>query len=616
MRERRCFQDAASVVFLALLVQFLLLAREFPVSELFSETPLLHIDSAFHWFEISEAQALWAGHRLVGYNPWFAAGYADGVNYNASAKFPALLAALLSPWLSASVAYKLYSFGSAWLAPACVPVAMRLLRADIAATSATTVFGILLWWISGLHWYHTAGMVSYVFSCYAALPYIALIWRGITEPLLPRHVAALALYGAVGLAYHPLFPLPVLFCVPALAALSWERVKARQMLILLAVVPPLCLLPNLSWILPSLHYGGLASSQPFQKAIDITIAWQEALGRIEGYARGARINPVLWLFALGGLGVTRDGQWRRMSLAFVLAAGALILFAATGAALPKVGAIQPNRLSMAAYLLLAIPAGLGISAMARTLAARHLPLPVPVGSVAALLLMSVFFAKELARELSWADGPRHGAHPPEVKGLGDISRRLLDWLGRNTNAEARVLFETSLGRIHDGAHMAGYLALNAQREFIGGPYVHMHHAGFWDGFVFGRKIAAFTSGEFAERLALYNIGWVIVHSAPSKEFLDRQPGISVRAEQGPLKVYEVAGPRSFFVEGAGRVAGRGFNRLDLQDLSGPAVTLKYHYVPGMAADPPVKLEPVLLQNDPEPFVRIIAPPPAATLSLR
>jgi hypothetical protein len=70
----------------------------------------------------------------------------------------------------------------------------------------------------------------------------------------------------------------------------------------------------------------------------------------------------------------------------------------------------------------------------------------------------------------------------------------------------------------------------------------------------------------------------------------------------------VAGPRTFFLEGSGTVAARTFGRVELAGLSGPAVVLKYHYVPGLRTVPAARLTPVFLPGDPTPFVHIADPP--------
>ena len=594
-----------------------LLCLTFPLAQVFSDVPLLYIDSPFHLYQVSVAKELWSGHHLVGYDPWFAAGQIGGVNYNASAKFPALLAALFPTVLSPVVAYKFYVFISALLAPAFVLLAMRLLRADAVATVVATLLGLLLWWISAFHWYHTAGMVSFVAASYAALPYIALTWRSITEPLKLSTVAALAIFGAIGVMYHPLFPIPVIFTVPFLVFAGWNQVRLQQLLIVLAVVPVLCLLPNLVWVLPSLKYPVWAdgSLSPYQKAVDIGIAWSEALGRIEGVARGARLNPILWFCAAWSLSSTVNTRLRRISMGFVVSTLALVVFAAVGAWWPAVGTLQPNRLSHAAYLLLVVPAGIGVSTVIELFGRRGIVGIMAKASAVLLIAASIFFFSELKNEVSSADTPHYGRPSPEVRGPGEVTSWLTDWIRKNTTDEARVLFETSPGRIYDDAHVPGYLVLATHREFIGGPYVFMHHADFWDGKVFGRPISEFTADAFSDQLRRYNIGWVVAQSISSVAYLNQHHSLELVAQRGQFKIFKVNQAHSYFLEGSGKVIQRKLNRIDLGNVAGDAVTLSYHYVDGMVSDPPAVLQPVMLQGDPQPFIRVLSPPRKMSIAL-
>ncbi|MBV8666288.1 MAG: hypothetical protein JO269_07380 [Burkholderiaceae bacterium] len=587
-----------------------LLAHAFPLSELFTSRPLLYIDSPFHQYQMGVAQDLWASGRLVGYDPWFAAGHIGGVNYNASAKLPALLAILLP--FGAAMTYKLFVLAAGLAAPGFVIMAVRVLEMDALAGVAATLLGTLAWWISALHWYHTAGMVAYVAASFAALPYVALTLRTVTEPPCARRFLWLGLWGALGLPLHPLFPLPVLFVMPMLVLAHWRDVHWRSLLWVLATVPALSLAPNLFWIWPSVHYAGWADGgmSPYQKVVDIGIVFAEATGRIEGAARGAHLYSMLWFCTVWALAVRSARQWR---LGVGMAGGALVLivFAAVGAAWPVFATLQPNRLSSAGYLLLVVPAGLGIAAMAEMVRGRGAGTPLRYMACASLALAaaaSLFFGRELANEVSARDTPHYGRPAPEVRAAGETTTWLAEWIGRNTSPDARILFETSLGRTHDGAHIAGYLARTTGREFIGGPYVFMHYAGYWDGYLFGRPIAQFSPSEFNERLKLYNIGWIVAHSAVSEAYLSKIPGLHELTRHGDVIVYGLSSPSGYFLEGSGKVASRSVDRIELSDVEGAAATIKYHYVSGLRTVPAVKLVPVDEPGDPQPFIRIIAPP--------
>ncbi|MFZ0692621.1 MAG: hypothetical protein WAN51_00455, partial [Alphaproteobacteria bacterium] len=590
----------------------------FPVGQLTTATPLFYIDSPFHWYQMEAAKAFAAAGRVVGYDPYFAAGYWGGVNINASAKFPALLSILLSPRLSSVVVYKLYVFAAAVLAPACIPFAARWLRLSVRAGLAATIFGVLVWWLSAMRWYHTVGMASFVFTSYLALPLAALTIRYLTEPTTRLVPLAIVIVGVLGMFIHPLFPLLVAFIVVALMAAQWQYIDRKKLPIVLVAFPLLCVLPNLMWIMPTLHSRalGIFAGEPYQKAVDISIIWQEALGQFTKHARGAHLNTVLWFGALWACAAPLESAAKRVAIALTAAAAALILFAALGAALPFVATLQPNRFSGPAYLLLSIPAGLGLTATINLFSSRGLWRLAAMGSSIVFVAAFGFLTWELERELSYADIPHHGVRPPEVGGIGADSVWILSWLKTHTTSDSRVLFESSGGRIHDNAHMAGYYALTADREFIGGPYPYMQFAGFWDGFLFGKPIDTISREEFADYLRLYNIGSIIVFSDVSKRYLDGQPGFTRGEAFGPLQTYQVDGPRSFFLAGSGTVVARTFNRLEFAQLSGPEIILKYHYVPGLETDPPADIGPVSVPGDPTPFIRILNPPPHLVLNVR
>lgn len=602
---------------LVLLVQFALVSWTFPLSQLTTSTPLLYIDSPFHWYEIQSAKAFAAMGQLAGYDPYFGAGYIGNIGFNASAKLPALLSILLSRWLGDFVIYKLYVFCCAVIAPAFVPLAARFLELRRFAGVVATILGLLLWWLSELRWFHTAGLVSYVFTCYLALLYGGLAWCYLTRSTGFAGPIALVAIGVFGFFDHPLFPIPTAFLVLGLAAAHWRELRVRRTVILFAAIPFLILVPNLIWIWPTLHYPSFANVAPsYQAAVDPSIIWRDAVGQFSMDERGTKLNIVIWFLVAWACVARLDPKAKRLVLAITGASACLIVFAALGAALPHVATLQPNRLSDAAYLFLCIPAGCGAAAVAGGLSRPGASRAVSFAGALFLAASGAFFLREMDRELSSRDIPHNGAIPPEVRGIGPDSRWILSWLKSDTTDQARVLFETSKARVHDNAHMSGFYALSTRREFIGGPYPFLHFAGFWDGFVFGEPIGSISPADFRSYLDLYNIGWIIVFSPESKAYLDHQPELARTASFGPFQTYKVDGPHSFFVSGSGVVTHFGFNDLALDQLKGAQVVLKYHFVPGLKAAPATRIEPVTLAGDPTPFIRLIDPPPRVTLRMK
>jgi hypothetical protein len=72
---------------------------------------------------------------------------------------------------------------------------------------------------------------------------------------------------------------------------------------------------------------------------------------------------------------------------------------------------------------------------------------------------------------------------------------------------------------------------------------------------------------------------------------------------------------TWFVQGEGKLKA-GLNHLELSELKGSEIVLKFHWVEGLTAYPLTKLEPINLADDPIPFIKLVNPPAALTLSVK
>ena len=57
------------------------------------------------------------------------------------------------------------------------------------------------------------------------------------------------------------------------------------------------------------------------------------------------------------------------------------------------------------------------------------------------------------------------------------------------------------------------------------------------------------------------------------------------------------------------------NRITCTQVTGERLSLKYHWVEGLVSEPPVALEPVMLIDDPIPFIQVTRPPTRFTLRI-
>lgn len=595
-----------------LVVQFCLVAFTFPIDQLLTDRPLFYIDGAYHWYQLHVARELWAQGRLTGFDPFFAAGNLGGVTLNASAKLPALIAAVFARQLTEIQAYKLYVFGASVLAPVFVALAARALRLDGRTVWLAAILAVVAWWATALRWYHTAGMVSFVFVSYLAVLYAALLIATTrTERIRWGRVVLLGLLGAFGLLVHPLFAVPMSLAMAVYLLFAWRTLAWGRTLATLVVVGAIGVGLNVPWIVGMLKAdNSLAVVLPYQVRVDITSIPLEMAGLWRGELMGAKLYSGLFAMSVVAAFAARTPGLRQIARCSLLIWVAIAVFAAVGAALPGAGSVQPNRFAGTAYLFLLIAASIGVGALItlwRSGARSRQAAAVVAGGVAALSFG--WSGAEVAREVSHAPLGHYGSMPPETRPVGDKSAWLVDWLRANTTTEGRILFETSLGRIHDHAHMAGYYATMADREFIGGPYPFMFRAGFWDDFAFGEPLHAMKAERLAQLLRAYNVGWIVVHSNAAKKYLANAAGVVPVAEREDLRIFRIDGPLDFFASGRGRIEARGINRLVLNDLDGADIVVRYHFVPGLAAvGNTAKVEPIVVPGALGPFVRVTPQP--------
>jgi hypothetical protein len=391
-----------------------------------------------HWYRVASAQALALQGQWIGYDPFFAAGSTVGLTVNPATKIPAF-AAMLLPSLDPAVAWKLYSFLAAIIAPICAPWAARILRQPLPVVVITALVTTALWWISMFRWFHTAGMVSFVLASYLALPYAAKVLVTLRDDCSWRTVITLGLLGAVGMLVHPL-ALITLCCLPFII----DKLTGHRIIKVLVCVPTIVLIITLPWLYPTLTFTTGFDGQallPHQNIVDGTLLYREAVGIWRGDSHGSKLNMLILLatfFAAYELrSKTRE---RKAILPWIITGITLAFYGALGAALPHVGGLtQPNRFLPVAYLYLCIPAAIGIHVLLKKLWTRRItPLLVAIG--APVLLLSAVGAWEVMREISYGNHGHYGAVPPEVRGPGSHTQTLTEWLADYTTPNARVLF--------------------------------------------------------------------------------------------------------------------------------------------------------------------------------
>jgi hypothetical protein len=172
-----------------------------------------------------------------------------------------------------------------------------------------------------------------------------------------------------------------------------------------------------------------------------------------------------------------------------------------------------------------------------------------------------------------------------------------------------------------GGRFSGLLPWKLGVELIGGPYLHAalttNFTQFGEGKLFGRGD---WDRDWFERYArLYRPTAILCWSPKARAFCRANPDlVEIKDDDGAVLVGRVKGFDGAAVVGRADVeAEPGVLRVRRAEAGVDGfVVLRYHSVPCLRADPPVAWEPVSLEDDPVPFIKLRPPPGPASFTLR
>jgi hypothetical protein len=608
------------------LVHFIGLALLFtPFSGVFDSRPLIDQDWGLHFFHLNSLTAFWhEGHRLWGYNPFFMAGYPSNTIQDLSIKFFELAAlGLSSITLSPVQWFKVCAFLATASLPWMMYFAARNFFTDaesgnfIAALAAS--FSTVYWWNSLPREMFFYGMIGFPVACYLSVLGISLCYRLAQrrEKFGAPHLGWL-LFSAVIL---PLHVQSVVVLLPPLTALFAARpaLLTPRLLGWLAGAAALALAINLLWLASAFAHRGddvskaITEQLPLFASADPLIFVKDYLStanywsfRQAAWEKGFRL--ALLICGVWGIRNLLRSEKRDLGIMLAFAAAALFAISYFGSFVPFIKPWQPLRFKVPLDLLLVLGATHVVVEWQRAPKNARTPfIPLVVGLGLATFLINLA-QTEAAGRLQL-----RSRFIPELDAI-------VEWIKRATPTDGRVLFEESgdeSGFVYDRSYLSSFLPALTGREFIGGPinlYNDRHHfAEFHSGRMFKQDARSLSDEDLKDHLRLYNIGAIVAFDPPMIERLRSLPGlVTIEQRVGPIYLMRVHQPLSWFVEGEGKV-NAGFNRLELSDLKGQEIILKYHWVDGLSAEPAVKIAAVKIADDTIPFIKLIDPPPAVTL---
>ena len=511
---------------------------------------------------------------------------------------------------------------SAFLAMTSVPWTMYFAVRNFFAgdpgqhltAAAAATLGVIYWWNSLPREMFFYGMIGFTVASYLSIWGVSLLCRLAAHPdkFTPAHLAWL-IFAAVILPLH-VQSLIILVCPMAVLLVASPTRSSGRFIGSIAAAMLLSLAVNAAWLIPAVNHraddvsAAIVDQLPLFGSLNPLTFILDYVGpqgfwtfRPSPSEKGFRIA----LLFLGVIGVRSLLRSPYRSLGLILTTALVFLFFLTyfGAFLPLVRSWQPLRFKVPLDLFLvpaaayALAQGFDSRGAARTRKA-------PVIALCGLLAFLINLAQtESAGKLR----PRAG--------LNSEMMALSEWVKRETSENARVLFEESgdeTGFVYGGTYLSSFLPHQTSRQVIGGPinlYNDRHHfAEFHSGNMFKQDVQRISDEELRNYLWLYNIGAVVAFHPASIKRLQALPGlITVEQRFGPVHVMKVHQPLSWFIAGNGEIRA-GFNRLELSELAGHEVILKYHWIEGLTASHSVRIEPVKMSDDPIPFIKLVNPP--------
>jgi hypothetical protein len=598
-----------------------------PLITSINNEPLIDQDWGLHFHHLKSLETFWRRDKLLwGYNPFFMAGYPSNTIQDLSIKFFELLSlALAAIVLSPVQWFKLCAF----LAMASVPwimylAARNLFYADDSKNltgAAAALLGTVYWWNSLPREMFFYGMLGFPVASYLSILGVSLFYRIAKQARSfgPVHIGLL-IFALVILPFH--VQSLVIFLPPVIALLVIEpRLLSVRISASVIAIAALSLLFNAPWLIPAItHRGDDISDQivrqlPLFASSDPLTFLKDYLGSVGYWTFRPAFLEKGFRVALLGAGVF--GTWKliqsdKHDLGMMLASALTGLFVITyfGGLTPFTSSWQPLRFKVPLDLFLVIGAAYGATQWLTTpRTSRSWIVPFLLGCGLVTFLFNLVQTESTGRL------QLRSRLIPELSAV-------IDWIKRETPANARVLFEESgdeSGFVYDRTYLSAFLPHLTGRQLIGGPinlYNDRHHfAEFHSGKIFKKDSQSLSDEQLRGYLDLYNIGAVVAFDPASVQRLQSIPGlVTIDQRIGPLHLMKVNQRLSWFMEGEGEVQA-GFNRLELSHLKGQVVILKYHWIEGLTGNSAVKIEPVKMLDDPIPFVKLINPPPAVTLRI-
>jgi hypothetical protein len=559
----------------------------------------------------------------AGYDPSFMAGYAKSVVFPASSTLPELVVAVFGG-SRPERAYKLYVLVSTALIPWLIALAGVFWRVRPGAIAWAVLLFLLYVWTGFPINYAVFGMVPYLLAIPLGLAATGSLVRYLDRGGLRWWTVMATLMVLVVLVHltSAMVVAPTSALAYGAAVLRRDESKgafSRSRHAGVWAILFLVLALNAFWWLPGLW---LASTKG---ASDFAFAHPEGVVRrlVQIATDEPEILRFLWVLGLPGLVLlARRDRVEASALGGFVGFGFFWGYLAGG--FRSLDFLQPGRHTFACYSGLALASGIAVAAvLARIREASRWRIDLGVGALL-LFLLGWWIGPPIASTI------RFGVLGPIPFLSSQPSPRLL-WVvkqvARHVKRGERLLYEEGgfdLPGIPDPfqrGRFSGLLPWKTGVEVIGGPYLHAalttNFTQFGEGKLFG--VERWGRDRFVRYARLYRPSAIVCWSPRARAFCFGNPDlVRVIDDDGTLLFGRIVGFEGATIEGKAEVEAEP-GRLRVRNMEAGldgTVVLRYHSVPCLRTVPPVAWEPVFMEEDPVPFIRLRPSPGNVTLELR
>ena len=614
------------------------------------DSPVVVVDHAIHEYHGSLGARFFRDRGTSwGYDPFFMAGYPETPVWDSSSN-PSILLNLLGGQNAGYRGYKVGLFVASILVLGAIAAGARSAGLGSWEVTMAAVFAFVVFWSGFPIALWRSGLFAFVSASAGTGLLLGLCSKFDRRPSRSTWVALTC--AGLGLFFvhitTPILAIGGLFPFWA----STLRRQGRRWHLAIVGAAVLAVVGNLPWLVPLWRFRSIrTSSGLFMTTNNARFVLDYFLApSVEG-----RVGLTLLVLGAFGLGSWWFRGLKGSAMAFGGASVGLIVLTGFGSFWEPTKTLEPLRFRVAFLFLLAVPAGSAVARGSGKLARR-----AGGGRRGTLAVSAVWVA--VFGGWGVAEWPFFRAcwsvitqHRPLVVGIKPEMRLMVEWLRKNTDLSGRILFEDQLRLLEntdpESVHWTPLLPEllgTDSRMFIGGLYQtafikHHQMAAFGDFQLGDRPIDEWSPLQVKNYCETYNVGWVVCWSPLSRFYFDRHEpakrvatlpryatpnrppspnehewrAISARAGSEVARrymmegeenyaIYRVDRPRTYFLQGKGRVVAVAPDRVELADVEPDrgAVVLSLHWLETWKTDPPFPIGPEPMPTDPVDFVRI------------